>query len=504
MEYNGNLIFAHNPIVNLRNDDWCIVAGNRFRNTIDNEKNWIFRPNVGLIYTFFNGKRTVNDVAEIVSYFRNIKEQDNPQKAARRMVWKLLEEVDVLNSRSKNGKNIDFENRILLHAEELADLDIDAPLHDTNEFIANESEYSHFSKIGKLKQPLLIQFIMTEKCATDCSYCYMDRSYNVDKNLMPWSRIKEMIEEINSFKIATIDLLGGDIFLYEHFWNVMDLLAEYRFPAIHLSTKTYISPEIAKRIKEHPAIASIQFSLDSTVPEIADYLTNTKGFYQRIKESVKNCKNAGVQQIDIKSVITPYNILTIPRLYRDLDAWDVSTITVATYGRSGKRHHPSLFNWEKDYIWLEKQLEKLKVELPHRIDQIGYQNGSPDEEPVPKEEVLKKWELRTEVCTAGKTQLAIYGDGRVTFCEQTRIDEAHVLGSIKDNSIEDVWNSDFFNKRTLYTDKEMFKGTECYNCDEYIRCRPGGIGCVRDAQTHFGTSWGPIPGCPMAPDSRFV
>jgi radical SAM protein with 4Fe4S-binding SPASM domain len=307
----------------------------------------------------------------------------------------------------------------------------------------------------------------------------------------------ELLRDAHSNGLIGLYLSGGDIMCYPHIFELLDLMEELEFPPFGFPTKAYVSPDVAARFAEYKVLDRIQLSIDSSVPEIADFLVASPGFYKRTIESIRNLQDAGVESISVKAVITPYNLPTIPKFYRDMKTLGVSDITMATYCKSGFRHKDRLFNHSDDYEWLDKQLQKLRDEFPD--DDIRYQNGEPQDKPQSKEEREELWAKRSR-CTAGRDNLTITPNGMVVACEQMPEREEDYMGDLRVQSIEEVWNSKAMDEYLFRPPRERFVGTACYDCEDFDDCQTLYGQCVRNCCIHYGTRWQVTPSCPRAPE----
>ncbi|MDR2438377.1 MAG: radical SAM protein [Planctomycetaceae bacterium] len=201
--------------------------------------------------------------------------------------------------------------------------------------------------------PVSINWHITSECSTDCKYCYLGRRKT---KLLPFSRIQSLINEMSELDVFSIDLLGGDVLLYHNLVELLDMISECNFLPINLSTKSFLSKEKALQLKKFSNIIwELQFSIDTDDDQIAEYLVGIPDYTQRIFSSISNAIEVGLR-VAAKSVITPYNVFTIPRLYRKLKNIGVSEIRLAAYSRSGFHHSDDLFLNDNCYKWLEEKV----------------------------------------------------------------------------------------------------------------------------------------------------
>jgi radical SAM protein with 4Fe4S-binding SPASM domain len=227
---------------------------------------------------------------------------------------------------------------------------------------------------------------------------------------------------------------------------------------------------------------------------VADYLVKVNGYCDRIFASIDNAREAGLR-VNAKAVITPYNILTIPKLYRDLKHRGVATIRLVPYIRSGFHHSDDLFNWPVSYEWLFEQTDRLHQEFPDDIMSIRT-SGPPRMEPPPAELVREAWEKRDISCAAGRVGMLICTDGKVIPCEQMPETEEYFCGDVSYQSIQEVWDGDRLRELTYGLPREKFKGQPCYDCAEWENCVRRQGCCIRDLAVLHGSIYEPPHNCP--------
>jgi len=481
-------IYAIHPEFKLRNDRKYVIAAN-----LDTNRglNGILRlaPVEGVLVSLFDGRRTLKDVTDISTAFFP-ENTENVEHQAVMLVQKILQ-----THTSPRGQ---MTVPLLIHEKEIPqEKKHDIQQCHPKEFIIRPEAYRPCDL--KLSFPISILWLVTNRCSVQCQYCYMHRPDLRSDEHLPWARVKELLYEAHRNGTMEITLSGGDPLCYPHLFDFLDMLEELNFPPIDLPTKTYVSLETAKKLAAYRVLRSIQFSIDSTVPEIADFIVQSPGFCEKTLESIQNVLRAGISEVHTKSVITPYTLPTLPKLYHDMKALNVKKIILATYCKSGYWHKEKLFNHPDDYQWLDREIAKLRQEFPD--DDIQYQNGPPSLTPATADQRAKRWSDRNR-CTAGRERLTICANGKVVACEQMPEREEDYLGDLRFQSIKEVWESEILDQYLIHPSRNRFKETVCYDCEEFDQCQSVLGTCVRDSCIHFGSRWAPVPNCPKAPASR--
>lgn len=503
-----NDIYVLSPIFRLRNEHNCVKLYG-FGGIGD----YNLHHTIGIVLALCDGKRTVSDIAKVVVPFTKDPQSENGLHQARNAVCNIVEffSKSAEEQRDRGAPPTDdFPSEAALVPLRL--------LRKFGRFYRPKYEFEsflpeHAFEPGKINSwlrdrvPSKVLWHLTSACATNCLYCYLKRRRISNSELLPFERVLEIIEECKNIGVLEINPGGGDILLYPRLFEFLDVISEGGFIPIRISTKAPLTKDIAKKFSEYDIIHEFQFSIDSLVEEIADYLVQKKGFCKQALESIQNALAFGLP-VSIKAVITPYNILTIPQLYRELRRMGVQRrIRLAIYSRSGYHHTDDLFNHTESYEWLEKQLISLRNEFPddfivlqNGAPQLVLRNGAPQPDPPQKEitdSSLKSYVESRNKCTAGRNSILICADGKVIPCEQMpEIDEIFV-GDLREQSLQEVWEDKKLNDMTIYP-KEKLQNTPCADCGFYEACVVNRGFCIRDLYQYYGKIYATPPECPKS------
>lgn len=486
--YDPQSVWAVNPKAWLRNDKKYVIAvfPTEAAATVNR-----LNPIEAAAITVFDGKRKCREVADICSAMA-VESSNDRFGDAEVLVDRLLAKFRIPQGSALDPLLIPTETLTAAEAESIR-------TYPTPDFIVRPQDFNPTDM--KLAFPASILWLLTNDCQVSCQYCYMHKPAVSKKELLPFARLKELMHEAKTEGVVGLYPSGGDILCYPHFFEFMELLDDLDFPPIVIPTKAFVSLDTAKRLAALKKMDNLQFSIDSTVPEIADFLVQSPGFHDRIVASIRNAQKAGIAKVTVKTVITPYNLPTITKLYRDMKQLGVSKITLATYCRSGYHHKEKLFNHADDYEWLDAELDRLRKEYPD--DKITYQNGPPILTASPQQSREEAWKKRS-ACTAGRDVMTVCANGKVVACEQMPERDGDYIGDLRVQSISEVWFGREMDEYLFHPPKSKLKGTPCYDCEEYDECQTLKGLCVRNSCIFYGTRWTPTPNCPKVPAEQFV
>jgi radical SAM protein with 4Fe4S-binding SPASM domain len=340
------------------------------------------------------------------------------------------------------------------------------------------------------------------KCKTNCIYCYANRS-QVDECSIPIERIKELIKEAKKMRLRSIDLCGGEVFLYENWEMLLRELVDNGFMP-YISTKIPLDEKTIRKLKEI-GISGIQFSIDTLDKKALkklllindDYKTSLiKSLKWMRQYNLKFAVNSQITSLN-QEISGVKNLLDFLLTFENLRSIKLGAIGASLYKseKNYKKYAPSLTRIVEIQDLLNSYQEKYKS---ISISFSGYSSVK---------DILKNYEEKTKFfaerarCTANFNCFVILPDGQVTICEELYFHPQFIIGNVQDQSIEEVWNSEkALGLYNLSKDK-ISEDSICKSCEQFEPChRIKGV-CWKQILGAYGMDkWGyPDPRCPKAP-----
>jgi radical SAM protein with 4Fe4S-binding SPASM domain len=353
-------------------------------------------------------------------------------------------------------------------------------------------------KTSKLYKPIMMILHIADSCIRDCLYCNVQKRNTPRKSALTTLEILNLIQEAADYGIKTLSIAGGDPFVRNDIPQLIEKALQCKL-YFYISTKAYISTKVAKELKK-TGLKQIQISIDGPNSEINDFLTHSKNSFVETVESIKNLRREGLI-IKTNSIITPYNIESVPQLIELLVSLGVSKISISPYAASlhAGEWRDKLFISLKAGRKLKDVVDFYRKKFPDTY--IKYEQALDYLYSSPKSRETRYKERA--YCSAGKTGFLIHEDGVMTLCEECPVIDELIIGNIRTNTLEELWNSPRI-KEITYPDKEKYNGTECYTCDEYDECHSFKGRCWRESLKAFDKLYAPPPLCPKAPAGRRI
>lgn len=377
-----------------------------------------------------------------------------------------------------------------------------------NQYLGKRYSYDLFNyssinlKIDRHYTPSTITLMVNNVCATNCIYCYQDKSKIVNCTI-PLERIESLVEEAYNLKVNTFDVIGGEFFLYKNWKEVLKQLKSHGY-------NPYLSTKIPLRKKDiaflHSiGIIDIQVSIDSLIEDsLISSIGVKKGYKDKMIKSLKLLEEYNIP-VMIHSVLTKYNasiddmksIYNVIKELKNLVDWHIVKGDPSLYPKTDYKSieiTPDDHNLIVDYLNSLKLLNEIKINTPEKIlskinisSNIEYQNI-----------VLNNF-FKRSFCSGLYSSIYILPNGDVTMCEQLYWQKRFIIGNILENTIEEIWNSEKA-KSLFYIKQEDFpEDSLCHSCKYFKDCRNVRQVCYREIIRKYGEEkwYYPDPMCPF-------
>lgn len=154
-----------------------------------------------------------------------------------------------------------------------------------------------------------IEFALTFKCNFRCNHCLCHRIVETDtRNELEPEEYRRIVKEAMKLGATTFGMEGGEPFVKKNWEEIVEAWRP-KYNHIVVSSNGYLFDEkIAKRCAEI-GIDTINFSLDSGIPELHDVFRRKKGSFDRVMRAISLCKKHGIKVI-LNTVVHTGNLYT--------------------------------------------------------------------------------------------------------------------------------------------------------------------------------------------------
>jgi len=447
---------------------------------------WMSRihPVYAMIFSFLSAPVMIPDLVKELSYFLEM-----PEEEVETLIKPFINNDEIAVTTYGGTVNY-FPRNIVIDEEKLFDNIIS---YTPNQFAYKELD---MNQERFYVAPGSILFMVNNQCFTDCIYCYANKS--VKATPLSFEKVRDIILQAKELEIPVFTIVGGEVFLYKNWKELLNFLIENNFKEALVSTKVPLSEEDIIAFKAYNI--PIQISLDSLDSDVLKQILRVKSDYgEKMKQTITHIDKHGIG-FQVATVLTTYNetIDSLEQLhdflskFKNLRRWEIRVGFKSLYSRGDFDQ----IKLSKDSIntinqWVENIKKTTSVNILWSTDDGGKYFKT--------EEGSRKF--TGSRCSANYSNMVILPDGKVTICEQLYWNPRFIIGDVSKQSIAEVWNSPralelAFPKREHFRDESI-----CKKCNIFDECLSFPNKCYADVLKGYGDkNWDyPDPRCAKAP-----
>lgn len=347
--------------------------------------------------------------------------------------------------------------------------------------------------------PWTITWKFGSECNLRCEHCfYHDKPelYNGQNDLTTKEAIdlaKILTEE---FGVMQVIFTGGEPFIRKDIFEVLKILKKKNI-AIYIQTNgSLIDEKIANKLGQlfNPYLDVIQISLDGASSRTNNLIRNSDSF-DKTKNAIKYLIANNIK-VNVNCTLTKYNQYELPELYELCDSLNVNSLSFLKINPTCDNHKKLLPDEDvifkvatKLYEMHEESNSKMQliVELKKFFELL---ENNKTKKIIDKSKYINKNIkcANQNMCCHKHHKLFIKADGKVYLCYETGADE-FILGDIRKNSLQDIWNKRF--EKKLFQKRPIEK-MWCSKCKYFSFCMGG---CPANALLGSQDLFGPDGKC---------
>lgn len=428
------------------------------------------RPEQGILLALFDGTRSVLDVARIVSKVHGAG---------------LVQALEFVKS------------TMAIVTEDYKAFSVLSNLR----FPAKQFDWTAFGIPGwqvdlgtRLEAPLSIELQVTDRCHTNCSYCYAEHTQYPPSDFLTLGEIEGLFEESRHLGVAQFNLCGGDPMCRAEIADIV-AMGNARGLVMDLSTSAHVPVALARQLALS-GLDWVQVSVDSHDPGISDVLYGVPGHHARVCQTIENFLNAGIFT-RTNSIITKRNFEGVDKLVAFIHGFGIRDMKISPAMRSYFRDNSAEMLSFSEIAELDKRVAILKEEYAAKGLRVNY-GSLPDHTQMSRAEKEADFPANQPMCGGGRMTMIIDPVGHVRLCEQAPCTEEFFVGNVRRQSIKEVWDSERL-LGFVRPEREAFGAYACRDCDQFSYCMLDKGQCFVDALKVYGSRFAPNPKCAWAP-----
>ncbi len=305
-----------------------------------------------------------------------------------------------------------------------------------NKLIKEKGLYFFSKKFDRpLCPPRNVTLTLNYLCNQRCMMCDI-KNHDFDKNseIRP-EEIKKIIDEMVTMDIPELVLTGGEPFLYENIFEIIDY-AKQRGRKIVMITNGFYGDDVVDRIV-HSNADHLQVSLDGSTREVYETIRGVAGSYDVVVNNIKKLVQSG-KSVGATATIVKQN-------YRDLAniarlAGDLGCRRLALRPAHISNANPLTRDFLNSTFWIAREeipaLKKVISELKEIDEKTGFIDFQPGLDLL-ENYFADGYLPGLKSCYIGFTRLIISYDERgsygVWMC-------GGMAGDIRKMSLQEIWN----------------------------------------------------------------
>lgn len=444
----------------------------------------MIHPVYAMMLSFFSEPVTIEEACANISSFLSINKE-----IVVGFINRLLETDKAMHTDFANHEN-GFPVNLIIEEEKET---FPRVMYTPDEFAFTELD---FDSPRRYAAPLSIVFMPNNNCYTKCIYCYADTTPK--PRHLSLDCISKFIKEAKDIGVRDFLITGGDLFMYRHWKELLDILEETGFLPDLISTKKPLSDEEVTLFAKFGI--RLQLSLDSMDEETAMKVLHVKpGYIEQMKASIQKIEETGIRY-QIATVLTSINdsLVNLDEMYgylsqlKNLKRWEIRIAFKSLYSKS---NFDEIKSKRVNITAVSKWIDERKSQFPCEI------LWSPDDDAKYHKTKGGSQYFEGNLCSANISNMVILPDGQVTVCEQLYWNKNFIIGNVNESSLKEIWTSERAMSLWKRKQESINANSPCSSCKIFDKCFTASNRCYADIMKAYGTENFdfPDPRCYWAP-----
>jgi len=328
------------------------------------------------------------------------------------------------------------------------------------------------SRLLRRMMPIHVMWLVTNKCTRRCVYCYLSGKLNMEneQDCLTFEEVEQLAIQCEEACVEQVTLSGGDPLMRKDIYEICNLFTS-RGMSVGIITKMRLNEDKIHYLD--PVLVNIQFSLDSHIAQAADKLAGFEGHLSDMYYNFSLCNLKGIS-FNIAVTVNKANKDTLCETIDKFMEVCPKSIIMNKYNTEFQKINHDLLISDEDYNTFAKQAEIY-------FKSQGYGNNV----------VINKRKpiSMNNSCDSGRSKIVFDYCGRVVICEKSITEP--FLGSLRRQTLIDIWYSKNYVEACVNPPKEYFQGTICKECDEFDSCTSK-TACIVRSYLRTGNYYQPL------------
>lgn len=305
----------------------------------------------------------------------------------------------------------------------------------------------------RLETPISCVIELTTQCNWKCKHCYLPEHTSFG---LTFEELKKILYDFREIGVHKIIYTGGEIFTRKDTIDIIEFSRYLGFSVSILSNASLINEDIARRLKDCN-VSSLSMTVFSMNESVHDGITGVKNSLKNALRGANMVSKQGTR-VWIKSPVLKDNMYDIMDVQKYcIENGFTYTSSACIFPRTDGDQTPVSYAMNID-------------EISDVIEFIDSTNNF--EERSFSDELMCKYLLRS---------FAVTFNGNITPCNSMFLS----MGSLRENSIFEIWNLDSYKKIRHLENKKLEK---CNSCPLSIYCDRCPATAISEGKTLYSCS----------------
>ncbi len=311
----------------------------------------------------------------------------------------------------------------------------------------------------------LIQWHLTERCNLRCKHCYQDNKKIEEMSFLEIAEtietaaqmVQEWQETYDIQFLPSFNVTGGEPFLREDFFGILELMVATGFEVYILSNGTLITREIARTLA-NLGVHGVQISLEGL--ERTHDLIRGPGSFAAAVAGIRDLLDAGVK-VSLNTTLSQMNAGDFPDLAELAVSLGVPRLGFSRLVPSGRGL--ALL----DQMLTTQQVKEIYGRIAGlQIAGLEITTGDPvaSQMNLTSPPAAEDGAIALGGCAAGVSGLTLLPDGTVTPCRRLPL----AIGNVRRDSLRELWATSPVLE--ALRDRTRYQG-RCGACQRWAQCR---------------------------------
>lgn len=305
----------------------------------------------------------------------------------------------------------------------------------------------------KLKAPLNVEWELTNACNLRCRHCYVRAETRLQKELTTQEALN-LIDELDQIGVSDITLSGGEPFLREDIWQIIQEIRTREIPFILYTNGTLLNKQKIRKLVEME-VNAISISLNGARAVTHNFVDDAPTF-KKVLQIIQMLKNENIQ-VQVLYTLMKINANEVDALFLLCEKIGVNAVCFYPFYPTG-RGSEHLRYLEPDARIISDILTKI-VKKKDESSVKGYVGGC-----LRRYFSLAMGNLSIKGAPCAKLTAIITADGHLRPCNFLPF---RTKDGIRKKKITDLWKDPVFEKIRDWNKRVK---VDCSNCERLPIC----------------------------------